>query len=67
MFIRPGKFLSLVLDAIIYNKGVRTSDRKIVGTAVAVWLCRELPYRDRSPRGEDSSPRMTEFGGKFAP
>jgi hypothetical protein len=39
--------LFIVSEAYAHTKGVRTGVRKHVGSAVAVWLCRDVPYRDR--------------------
>jgi hypothetical protein len=57
----------MVLYVLIYTRGVHTGYRKNVGSAVAVWLCRDMPYRDRRSRGGNSSPRLTEFEVEFAP
>jgi hypothetical protein len=65
--IRPFGCLDIVTDVSAHARGVRTGDRKQVGSAVAVWLCRNLPYRDRRPRQGKDSPRLTEFRAKFAP
>jgi hypothetical protein len=43
----PIECLIVVLGVHTHAQGVRTGVRKHVGSAVAVWLCRDLPYRDR--------------------